>query len=318
MAIKPANFETITCAAQALRDGKVIAFPTETVYGLGADATNATAVAQVFEIKGRPRFNPLIVHVEDLDAAKAQVVFGDEAEKLANAFWPGPLSLVLPKKPESTICDLVSAGMDTLAVRVPQHPIAQELLREAACPVAAPSANKAGRISPTTAEHVRDELGDDPKIILDGDFSAIGLESTVVGFSDGKAVLMRPGGVSRNDIERVLGYELAMGGSASKPLSPGQLESHYAPNAAIRLNATSVAPDEAVLAFGSIDPETSGPKINLSPDGNLREAAIRFFAALRELDATGCKRIAVVTIPNEGLGEAINDRLKRAVAPRPA
>ncbi len=316
MVIKPANYENILRAAKHLRRGKVVAFPTETVYGLGADATNAEAVAQVFEMKGRPRFNPLIVHFANQEAAQEHVRFNELAHKLARAFWPGPLSLVLPKSPGSPICDLVPAGLETVAVRVPQHPIAQELLEEAACPVAAPSANKAGRISPTTAEHVAEDLGSGPAMILDGAFSPIGLESTVVGLFDQTPRLLRPGAIAREDIERLAGQPLTAGTDSHNPTSPGQLESHYAPNAKIRLEATSVEPGEALLAFGEDVPATDGPTVNLSSRGDIREAAIHFFAALRQLDSSGCEAIAVMPIPDEGLGEAINDRLRRAAAPR--
>lgn len=316
MGIEPATHSTILRAAEALRDGKLVAFPTETVYGLGADATNADAVARVFEMKGRPRFNPLIVHLPDLDAAKAHAAFNAAAEKLAVAFWPGPLTLVLPKHKDSAICDLVSAGLETIAVRVPKHAVAQELMREAACPIAAPSANKAGHISPTTAEHVENDLGDGPEIILDGGFSSLGLESTVVDLSGEEPLLLRPGAISREKIENLLGAGLGQATENDAPASPGQLNSHYAPHAKVRLEANSVEPGEALLAFGDEVPQTEGPVINLSPDGNLREAAIHFFAALRELDASGCKTIAVMHIPNAGLGEAINDRLRRAAAPR--
>lgn len=317
MATKPAIHETIVDAAKALQSGELVAFPTETVYGLGADATNADAVAQIFEMKGRPRFNPLIVHVTGKDAAMAHGQFNDLAHKLAEAFWPGPLTLVVKRRPESTICDLVSAGLDTVALRVPMNPIAQELLENAGVPVAAPSANLAGRISPTRARHVADDLGDGPAFILDGDFTSIGLESTVIGVDSGTPVLLRPGGIAREDIESALGKSLGAGGSETAPTSPGQLESHYAPRAAIRLNATDIRDGEALLAFGSRVPDTTGPSVNLSPEGLLREAAVNFFAALRELDASGCENIAVMPIPEEGLGEAINDRLRRAAAPRP-
>lgn len=316
MAIKPAIHDTILLAAKGLRQGRLVAFPTETVYGLGADATNAEAVALIFEVKGRPRFNPLIVHVADREAAETHGVFNDHANKLADAFWPGPLTLVLPKRPESPICDLVSAGLETIALRVPQHPIAQELLRAADCPVAAPSANKSGHISPTRASHVADEFKNGPDMILDGDFAAIGLESTVVDASGAKPRLLRPGGITREDIERVLGEALETADAEAAPASPGQLESHYAPDAKVRLNAETVEPGEALLAFGSDVPDTYGPCVNLSPEGNLRHAAVHFFAALRELEATGCETIAVMPIPETGLGEAINDRLRRAAAPR--
>lgn len=317
MTVTPATRSSIIRASQALRNGELVAFPTETVYGLGGDATNADAVARIFEMKGRPHFNPLIVHVADRETAASHVEFNESANRLATAFWPGPLTLVLTKKPESEICDLVSAGLETIGIRVPLNPVAQELLQTAGLPVAAPSANLAGRISPTRASHVQDDLGDGPALILDGDFAAIGLESTVIGFSDDTPLLLRPGGIPGKDIEKVLGKKLEGAETGHAPTSPGQLESHYAPRAAIRLNATDVKKGEALMSFGNRQPETDGPSVNLSPDGSLREAAIHFFAALRELDASGCKTIAVVPIPDEGLGEAINDRLRRAAAPRP-
>ena len=316
MTVEPATRSTIIRAADALRIGELVAFPTETVYGLGGDATNADAVARIFEMKCRPQFNPLIVHVADRETAANHVEFNESADRLAGAFWPGPLTLVLPKKRDSDICELVSAGLETIGVRVPFNPVAQELLRTAGVPVAAPSANKAGRISPTRATHVADDLGDGPAVILDGDFAAIGLESTVIGFRDGHPVMLRPGGIARKDIEQVLGEKLARPVAGSAPTSPGQLESHYAPRAAIRLDATDVRKDEALLSFGMSHLDTDGPTANLSPNGDLREAAINFFSALRELDASRCKTIAVVPIPDEGLGEAINDRLRRAAAPR--
>lgn len=307
---------SILRAAKALRNGQLVAFPTETVYGLGGNATNADAVARIFEMKGRPRFNPLIIHFANVDAAKTHVEFNELADKLADAFWPGPLTLVLRKAPASRVCDLVSAGLKTLAIRVPLNPIAKELLELAGCPVAAPSANKAGRVSPTTAAHVADDLGDGPEIILDAGFSSMGLESTVVDLSGDWPLLLRPGAIPREDIERAIGVELTVHSSAKNPSSPGQLESHYAPRAKVRLNAVSVEPGEALLAFGAQEPASEGPRINLSPSGDVKEAAVHFFAALRELDATGCKTIAIMPIPEEGLGEAINDRLRRAAAPR--
>ena len=294
----------------------MVAFPTETVYGLGADATNADAVLRVYEMKGRPRFNPLIAHVADREAAEAHGEFNAPARTLAEAFWPGPLTMVLKKRDESGICDLVSAGLNTIALRVPANEIAQGLLREAGCPVAAPSANKAGHVSATTASHVAVDLGDGPQLILDGGDTSLGLESTVVDLSGAIPLLLRPGGIPRGEIEHALGVKLGDAEPGDQPSSPGQLASHYAPGARLRLDATSVEPDEALLAFGPNSPPTDGPMVNLSAQGDLREAAMHLFAALRELDASGCERIAVMPIPSEGLGEAINDRLRRAAAPR--
>jgi len=306
--VVPANAHGITMAALALREGKLVAFPTETVYGLGADATNGEAVAAIFAAKGRPSFNPLIVHVKDRATAEALVEFTPQARKLADAFWPGALTLVLPRKENSPLSLLVSAGLDTVAIRVPSHPIAQMLVAQAG-PIAAPSANLSGRISPTTATHVSEELGGKVEIILDGGPTTVGVESTVVVFEDGKPGLLRPGGVSREEIECVAGPLTAA--TSATVQSPGQLESHYAPHAKLRLNAREAKDGEALLAFGP----SSAPD-NLSRTGDLREAASNLFAMLRALDKKS-NAIAVMPIPNEGLGEAINDRLKRAAAPRP-
>jgi len=316
MPIEPATQTSIQQAAKVLAGGGVAAFPTETVYGLGADATNAEAVLRVYEMKGRPRFNPLIAHVADIEAAEAHGHFNAAARKLAEAFWPGPLTMVLKQRSESDICDLVSAGLETIALRVPENEIARSLLRAAGCPVAAPSANKAGHVSPTTAAHVEADLGEEPDIILDGGDTALGLESTVVDLSGPEPLLLRPGGIPREEIEQTLGVKLADAAPCDQPASPGQLASHYAPRASLRLEATSLAPGEALLAFGPNPPKVENSMVNLSPKGDIREAATRLFAALRELDASGCESIAVMPIPDEGLGEAINDRLRRAAAPR--
>lgn len=307
--IQPADARAIERAAAALRAGGLVAFPTETVYGLGADATDGKAVAAIFAAKGRPSFNPLIVHVKDRAAAEALVEFTPEARALADSFWPGALTLVLPRKNDSPLSLLVSAGLDTVAIRVPSHPAAQQLLAATGKPIAAPSANVSGNVSPTTAAHVAEELGDKVAFILDGGPTHVGVESTVIGFENGKAVLLRPGGVSREEIERIAG-SLAIAASA-KVQSPGQIESHYAPRAKLRLNATDAQPGEALLAFGP-----SQASNNLSPSSDLNEAAANLFAMLRALDKKS-DAIAVMPIPNEGLGEAINDRLKRAAAPRP-
>ena len=316
MPIEPATQTSIRQAAKVLVQGGVVAFPTETVYGLGADATNAEAVLRVYEMKGRPRFNPLIAHVADLESASAHGDFNAKARKLANAFWPGPLTMVLIKRPESAICDLVSAGLETIALRVPANEIARNLLRAAGCPLAAPSANKAGHVSPTAAVHVAADLGEGPDVILDGGDTALGLESTVVDLSGPQPLLLRPGGIPREEIEQALGMQLGKAVPGNQPSSPGQLASHYAPRARLRLEATSLAPGEALLAYGSPPQGLENSMVNLSPKGDIREAATRLFAALRELDASGCEGIAVMPIPDEGLGEAINDRLRRAAAPR--
>jgi L-threonylcarbamoyladenylate synthase len=316
-----ATAEATEKAGAAIREGRLVAFPTETVYGLGADATNDEAVASIFEAKGRPRFNPLIVHVTSVEEAEKHCVFNDEAAALARAFWPGGLTLVLPRRADTPLSLLVSAGLDTVAIRVPAHETAKSLLDAAKRPIAAPSANPSGRVSPTTAAHVVEGLGDAPPLayVLDGGACPLGLESTVIGFPEGIPTLLRPGAVAREEIERVLGKRLADANAASGEAgraSPGQLESHYAPGSALRLDADTVEADEVLLAFGPDTPnaETS---MNLSASGDLTEAAANLFAMLRALDATaGGRRIAVMPIPDEGLGEAINDRLKRAAAPR--
>jgi L-threonylcarbamoyladenylate synthase len=309
-----ADDAAIEDAARILRSGRLVAFPTETVYGLGADATNGTAVARVFEAKGRPRFNPLIVHVRDFAAAERFAAFGGEARKLAEHFWPGALTLVLPRKADGGLADLVSAGLDTVALRVPAHPIAQALLAAAEIPIAAPSANASGEVSPTSAEHVRQSLGEKVELILDGGMTRLGLESTIIGFDGERPVLLRPGSAPRDAIEAVVGPLLHH--AEGKISSPGQLRSHYAPSAKLRLNAKDVKNGEALLAFGSGAPSGARVVRNLSSKGDLVEAAANLFAMLRELDASGVSGIAVMPIPDTGLGEAINDRLRRGAAPK--
>ena len=310
--VLPANAGGIARAAQLLREGGLVAFPTETVYGLGADARNGEAVARIFEAKGRPRFNPLIVHLDDAAQARKIALFNDTAERLARAFWPGPLTLVLPLRPGAGLSALVSAGLETVALRVPEHPLAQALLKEFAGPVAAPSANVSGRISPTRAEHVLEGLGGRLEAVLDGGPCAVGLESTIIGLAPGP-VLLRPGGLPVEVIEDCLGMPLGRGEEGAKPSAPGQLASHYAPQAAMRLNAEAAAPGELLLGFGEMACD-----LNLSPSGDLVEAAANLFHHLRQLDALGAGKIAVAPIPERGLGRAINDRLRRAAAPRPA
>jgi len=312
MPIVKATEAAVERAAEALAGGEIVAFPTETVYGLGANALDARAVARVFAAKERPRFNPLIVHVPNLIEAERYAVFNDTARKLAQSFWPGPLSLVLPKRPGCGIADLVSAGLDTIALRAPAHPVAQALLKAAKLPIAAPSANRSGRVSPTTAAHVEAELGDRPALILDAGPCPLGIESTVVSVLSETPALLRPGAVTRQAIEAVLGRPLGIAEAAERSASPGQLAAHYAPHTKLRLNAVRVAPQEALLAFGSGAPQGARLTINLSESGNLEEAAARLFAALRELDQANAEAIAVMPIPAEGLGEAINDRLQRA------
>ncbi len=316
-----ATAEAIERAGAAIREGRLVGFPTETVYGLGADATNDRAVASIFEAKGRPRFNPLIVHVADLAEAEKHCVFNEEAETLAKAFWPGGLTLVLPRRAETPLSLLVSAGLDTVAIRVPAHETARALIEAAKRPLAAPSANPSGKVSPTMAAHVMEGLGSAPQLafVLDGGSCPLGLESTVIGFPQGVPTLLRPGAVAREEIEKVLGKKLMDADAASGEegrASPGQLESHYAPGSPIRLDAREVAEDEVLLAFGPDAPKAK-TSMNLSPSGDLREAAANLFAMLRAIDAEAeGRRIAVMPIPMTGLGEAINDRLKRAAAPR--
>jgi L-threonylcarbamoyladenylate synthase len=304
-------------AAHLLRNGGLVAFPTETVYGLGGDATNERAVAAIFEAKGRPRFNPLIAHVLGVADARHFVQWNDQAEKLAAKFWPGPLTFVLPRAERSPIALLATAGLDTVAIRAPSHPVAQALIRAAGLPLAAPSANRSGAISPTRAEHVAESLGERVPLILDGGPCLVGVESTVLDLTGATPVLLRPGGATREAIEAVVGPialsdSLPDGDSARS--SPGQLESHYAPSRPVRLEATTVAADEGLLAFGPQPPAGAMLTCNLSPAGNLAEAAANLFSQMRALDRPGIGRIAVMPIPQTGLGLAINDRLRRAAA----
>jgi L-threonylcarbamoyladenylate synthase len=318
MPIVPATAEWIARAAEALRTGRLVAFPTETVYGLGADATRGEAVAGIFAAKERPRFNPLIVHVTDVKAAERLGRFSELDRQLAAAFWPGGLTLVVPKQTDCPVADLTTAGLATVGLRVPSHPIAQALLREVALPIAGPSANRSGHVSPTLAAHVAADLGDAPALILDGGATPHGIESTVVMVRGPDVVLLRPGAVTAEAIERVTGRQVLRDlHEEDRPSSPGQLASHYAPRAAVRLNAQDVRAGEALLAFGPDVPAHGGMTINLSARGDLIEAAANLFMALRALDASGAQRIAAMPIPGQGLGEAINDRLRRAAAPRP-
>ena len=315
--IVPATETGIAEAARLVRGGELAAFPTETVYGLGGDATDERAVARIFEAKGRPRFNPLIVHVPDLAAAERLALFDDRARAAARQFWPGPLTLVLKRRAESGLSLLASAGLDTVALRVPAHPVAQALLRAAGRPVAAPSANRSGRVSPTTAAHVAAELGDRTAVILDGGPTQIGLESAVLDLSGAAPILLRPGGVTLEELAARLGPVAAVETDPAAPRSPGQLASHYAPALPLRLNATEARPGEALLAFGGGRAPGSAAAMWLSRDGDLAEAAANLFAMLRALDQPEFSAIAVMPIPERGLGRAINDRLRRAAAPRP-
>lgn len=306
-------------AAALIRAGELVAFATETVYGLGADARNGKAVAGIFEAKGRPHFNPLICHFPDAESAWAEVRPDERARKLAEAFWPGPLTLVLPRRADCRVDLLAGAGLDTLAVRVPAHEGALALLRAAATPVAAPSANRSGRVSPTTSAHVMEELSGRIAAVLEGGDCQVGVESTVLDLAAGGAALLRPGGVTVEAIEAVIGpvgRAIPLSAASGRSLrSPGMMLSHYAPSLPVRLDATEVGPDEALLAFGPPLPG-AGTVYQLSATRDLREAASRLFLGLRALDASGLRGIAAMPIPTEGLGAAIGDRLARAAAPR--
>ena len=312
-------------AARVLAAGGLVAFPTETVYGLGADATDGRAVARLYEAKGRPAFNPLIAHVADRAAAQALARFDADAARLADAFWPGPLTLVLPKSPGCAVAALATAGLDTIAVRVPGHAVARDILAAFGKPVVAPSANRSGHVSPTSAAHVAADLGGRIELIIDGGSTPLGIESTIIACLNGAPAapaLLRPGGLPRAAIERALGRKLAEAPAArtgTAPRAPGMLAAHYAPRTPLKLQPARVAPGEALLAFGEALP--AGAKraalvLNLSPRGDLIEAAANLFSHLRALDAVGASAIAVMPIPTEGLGEAINDRLARAAARR--
>ncbi|OAI91107.1 translation factor Sua5 [Rhizobium sp. GHKF11] len=310
----------LQAAVTELAAGQPIALPTETVYGLAADATNPAAIARIYETKGRPQFNPLICHMADIAMAERYAIFDPMSLDLAQAFWPGPLTLVLPLKPASDIHALATAGLDTVGIRVPQG-FAGDLIRRFGKPLAAPSANSSGKISPTSAAHVKADLGQKINLILDGGAASVGVESTIVKVEeDGRVRLLRPGGVVTAEIERVAGKRLERSEKASAAIeAPGMLASHYAPGAAVRLNATSVSPGEALIRFEGIPvagEETARAVFDLSPSGDLSEAAANLFDYLKAADASGADSIAITSIPTHGLGEAINDRLSRAAAPR--
>lgn len=298
-------------AAEILRGGELVAFPTETVYGLGGDARSDLAVARIFAAKDRPQFNPLIVHVPDIASANEIAVFNDLAMDIAAAFWPGPLTLVLPVKPGANLSALVTADLTSVAIRLPAHPVAQALLRAFGGPLAAPSANPSGRISPTRAAHVMDGLSGRIAAVLDGGDCDVGIESTILGLTD-EPTLLRPGGIPLEALEAMLGHNLPFGGDANKPNAPGQLASHYAPTAQLRLNVSTPEAGEIHIGFGPAP-------ITLSASRDLVEAAAKLFHALRTADkAAGAEgRISIAPIPDTGLGRAINDRLRRAAAPRP-
>ena len=294
------------------RSGEVVAIPTETVYGLAADACNGEAVARIYALKSRPQFNPLIVHVADAEIAKRYGEWNPLADALADAFWPGPLTLVVKRKPDCAISELVSAGGDTLAIRVPAHAIALQLLRAWGGGIAAPSANRSGRVSPTSAAHVRDEFGDGLALIVDGGACDIGIESTVVDCTGVAPVILRAGAITRAMVEQVSKRQAVAQEEKGALRSPGQLASHYAPSIPVRLNATEVREGEALLAFGADEIPSAARCLNLSPTGNTIEAAANLFAYLRALDDGRFTGIAVMPIPTDGIGEAINDRLTRA------
>ncbi len=314
-AVVPASRSAIAHAARLLRAGGLVAFPTETVYGLGADATDERAVAAIFAAKGRPRFNPLIMHVPGLPEAEAFAEFDPRARHVAAHFWPGPLSLVLRRRGDSGLALLACAGLDTVAIRAPAHPLAQALLRAAGRPVAAPSANRSGRVSPTEAAHVAAELADAVALILDGGRTPVGLESTVLDLTGDTPALLRPGSVTLEALTALLGPIATP--SAGPARSPGMLASHYAPLLPLRLAATNARPGEAFLAFGPHAPPGFAETLHLSRSGDLAEAAANLFAMLRQLDRPAFTGIAVAPIPEHGLGDAINDRLRRAATPRP-
>jgi L-threonylcarbamoyladenylate synthase len=323
--VAQASPSAIEQAKSILAAGGLVAFPTETVYGLGADASNDSAVAKLYAAKERPHFNPLIVHVADLAAARRLAQFDAEALKLAEAFWPGPLTLVLPKLRGCPVGQLATSGLDTIAVRVPNHPVARDILAAFGEPVVAPSANRSGRVSPTLAQHVQADLAGRIDFIVDGGASPVGLESTILA-SIGRQTLLRPGAIPRAVLEDFLGHDIAAAattddaaGGERRPVAPGMLVSHYAPCATLRVNAVMVAPGEALLAFGPTLPQSAGDArmiLNLSGRGDLVEAAANLFNYLRELDGAGVDSIAVMPVPDESLGEAINDRLRHAAAPR--
>ncbi len=322
--IVPPSYDALERAAELLRAGDLVAFPTETVYGLGADAANERAIEAIFAAKGRPRFNPLIVHVPDLEMAETIAVFDDRARVLGQCLWSGPFTVVLPRRADAPVSPLVSCGLDTVAVRVPAHRVARALLKEFGGAIAAPSANRSGAVSPTTPMHVATELGDRVAMILAGGRCEVGLESTIVDMSCTPPRLLRPGRVSRREIEGLIGPIWApeeatgcIGTEMNAPASPGQLVSHYAPRLPVRLNAVTVGPTEALLAFGPDRFIRGGAtRLNLSPEGDLLEAASNLYSMLRRLDQPDYAAIAVMTIPERSIGIAINDRLRRAAAPR--
>jgi L-threonylcarbamoyladenylate synthase len=318
--ISPATPEAIAQAAGIIRAGGLIGLPTETVYGLAADATRPEAVAKIYAAKGRPRFNPLIAHIATLEDAHRLALVPAAAHALIERFWPGPLTLVLPFRPDAAGCELARAGLDSVALRMPSHPIARAVIAAAGVPISAPSANRSGRISATSAEDVAAELGDSVDLVLDAGPTEIGVESTIVSLLGDTPTLLRAGGTPRTEIEAMIGRPLALAGADdTAPRAPGMMTSHYAPAAPVRLDATAVLPDEALLTFGMFRPggiEHARVVLNLSERGDTLEAAANLYRMLRRLDGLQPRCIAVAPIPGDGLGEAINDRLRRAAAPR--
>jgi len=309
----PASSAAIERAAEILRAGGLVAFPTETVYGLGADAASPQAVAALYAAKGRPRFNPLIAHVASLDAALREAALPEAAQRLAERFWPGPLTLVAPAQKNASVCELARAGLPSVALRVPAHPVALALIEAFCGPIVAPSANRSGHVSPVTAAHVMEDLSGQIDLVLDGGRSSEGLESTIVAFLGQRPTLLRPGAIPREAIEDALDEKLAHAGEAV--IAPGMTASHYAPRARLRLDALRLEPDEIGLDFGGALAARGEPvALDLSPAGDLREAAANLFSHLRALDARGVARAAVAPIPAQGLGEAIRDRLRRAAS----
>lgn len=311
------NSIDIVQAAERLKQGRLVAMPTETVYGLAANAYDDDAIQRIYVVKGRPSYNPLIIHVASTQMAQTLVHWNETAQQLAAACWPGPLTMVLKRRADCPVSKLASAGLDSLAVRVPAHPVAQELLRGCGLPLAAPSANLSGTVTSTSPQHVIGDFADQDVMILDAGEAPIGLESTVVDVSGVEVRLLRPGSIDHSQLEAILGAKVFRAGDDNhQPTSPGMLTSHYAPKAMLRLNTTEINPGEALLAFGA-PLDGASTVVNLSEQGDLVEASSRLFSALRELDASGARYIAVMPIPNDGVGEAINDRLRRAAAPKP-
>lgn len=309
----PPTPEAYARASELLTAGELVAFPTETVYGLAANANDDQAVAKIFAVKNRPQFNPLIVHIPDLETAETYGIFNDTARQLAASFWPGALTLVVKRTPECTLSALVSAGLDTVALRLPAHPVAQKLLHNCSMPLAAPSANISGKISPTTAHHVAQNIGAEIAMIIDGGACSIGIESTIIQCTEHQPILLRPGGITAEAIEAITGNPLIKSeDDADTPNAPGQLKTHYAPHKPLRINAKNAKPNEAFIAFGPYITENTNSIFNLSESGNLTEAAANLFAMLHQADRSDAGSIAVMAVPNTGLGRAINDRLARA------